>query len=75
MALLNGLPLGTRGCGPVPDLKMLRHIPFKAESWWPIKLGRQKVGYGMVVDGIAKFQALEFTFQGPNFSKIPRFAG
>ena len=24
----------------------------------------QKVGYGMVVDGIAKFQALKFTFQG-----------
>ena len=25
------------------------------------------MGYGMVVDGIAKFEALEFTFQGLNF--------
>ena len=30
-------------------------------------LRRQKVGYGMVVDGIAKFQALKFTFQGLKF--------
>ena len=28
------------------------------------KFRGQKVGYGMVVDGIAKFQALKFTFQG-----------
>ena len=30
-------------------------------------LGRPKVGYGIVMDGIAKFQALKFTFQGLKF--------
>ena len=36
----------------------------------------QKVGYGMVVDGIAKFQALKFTFQClKSPEKIPCFAG
>ena len=36
----------------------------------------QKVGYGMVVDGIAKFQALKLTtFQGLKFGdQIPCFA-
>ena len=39
-------------------------------------LGRQKVGYGMVVEGIAKFQALKFYFSGSEISsKIPCFAG
>ena len=36
----------------------------------------EKVGYGMVVDGIAKSQALKFAFRGlRNFSgpKIPKF--
>ena len=28
---------------------------------------RQKVGHGLVVYGIAKFQALKFTFQGLKF--------
>ena len=31
-------------------------------------LGRQKVGYGMVVDGFAKFQALNFGISGPEIS-------
>ena len=30
-------------------------------------LGKQKVGYGMVVDGFAKFQALKSKFQGLKF--------
>ena len=33
----------------------------------PKILRGQKVGYGMVADGIAKFQALKFTFQGLKF--------
>ena len=32
-------------------------------------LGRQKLGYGMVVDGFAKFQALNFGISGPEISE------
>ena len=32
-------------------------------------IGRQKVGYGMVVDGFAKFQALIFGISGPEISE------
>ena len=39
-------------------------IPCKKE-----KIGRQKVGYGMVVDGFAKFQALNFGISGPGISE------
>ena len=40
-----------------------RGNPLKWES--PQKPGRQKVGYGTVVDGFAKFQALNFGISGP----------
>ena len=33
------------------------------------RLGKQKVGYGMVVDGFAKFQALNFGISGPEISE------
>ena len=40
-----------------------------------ILIRRQEVGYGMVVDGIAKFQPLKFGDSGPEISrKIPCFA-
>ena len=32
-------------------------------------IGRQKVGYGTVVDGFAKFQALNFGISGPEISE------
>ena len=32
-------------------------------------LGRQQLGYGMVVDGFAKFQALHFGISGPEISE------
>ena len=43
-----------------------------------LEVGKQKVGYGMVADGIAKFQVLNFRISGPESeisSKIPCFAG
>ena len=39
----------------------------------PMKVRGQTVGYGMVVDGIAKFQALKFTFHGLKFPVNPLF--
>ena len=38
-------------------------------------LGRQNVGYGMVVDGFAKFQALNFGISGPEISEGFSFYG
>ena len=35
----------------------------------PYRIGRQKVGYGMVVDGFAKFQALNFGISGSEISE------
>ena len=32
-------------------------------------LGKQKVGYGTVVDGFTKFQALNFGISGPELSE------
>ena len=49
--------LGVVGCLEAQQ----RHFSYRAI------LRGQKVGYGMVVDGIAKFQALKFTFQSLKF--------
>ena len=35
----------------------------------PLIIDRQKVGYGMVVDGFAKSQALNFGISGPEISE------
>ena len=53
-----GLPL------PLPRAEKIKNIRNVHRDKY---VGRQKVGYGMVVDGITKFQALKFTFQGLNF--------
>ena len=75
-----GTKTGTRVRSHVPSERKSErgHIrqnhPFtKPPFCLPVKLGRQKVGYGMVVDGIAKFPALKFTFQGLKFPEISLF--
>ena len=45
------------------------------ESFWPpsLLIGKQQVVYGTVVDGFAKFQALNFGISGPEISEGSSF--
>ena len=49
------------------ETSLLSSSEFQVSSFRLASVGRQKVGYGMVVDGIAEFQALKFGISGPDW--------